>query len=61
MRDGPVLCSTPMQPATPSGDLDGREVEVRYRVARVSELWVLPEGTVPESALHDACVELVRA
>jgi Uma2 family endonuclease len=34
---------------------------VRYEVPGFSERWTLPEQPVPESAWHDACVELLKA
>ena len=34
---------------------------VRYEVPGFSERWRLPEQPVPESAWHDACVELLKA
>jgi Uma2 family endonuclease len=34
---------------------------VRYEVPGFSERWTLPEQSVPESAWHDACVELLKA
>jgi len=36
-------------------------VVVRYELSGFSESWTLPEQPVPESAWHDACVELVKA
>jgi Uma2 family endonuclease len=34
---------------------------VRYEVPGFSERWTLPEQPVPESAWHDACVDLLKA
>ena len=34
---------------------------VRYEVPGFAERWTLPEEPVPESAWHDACIELLRA
>jgi len=34
---------------------------VRYEVSGFAERWTLPEQPVPESAWHDACVELIKA
>ena len=36
-------------------------VIVRYELPGFSERWTLPEQPVPESAWHDACLELVKA
>ena len=35
--------------------------ELRYALSGFSERWTLSEELVPESAWHDACVELLRA
>jgi Uma2 family endonuclease len=35
--------------------------ELRYALAGFSERWTLSEELVPESAWHDACVELLKA
>jgi hypothetical protein len=34
---------------------------VRYDLPGFSERWTLPEEPVPESAWHDACLELIKA
>jgi hypothetical protein len=39
----------------------GAGVVVRYELPGFAERWVLPERPVPESAWHDACLELVKA
>jgi Uma2 family endonuclease len=36
-------------------------IVLRYELPSFSERWTIPEETVPESAWHDACVELVKA
>src|SRR5688572_3830042 len=48
----------PPEPRMPPG----REpVCVRYELPGFSERWTLSEQPVPESAWHDACLELVKA
>ena len=48
-------------PSQPDSPRLGEGVNLRYAVPGFSERWTLPEQPVPESAWHDACVELVRA
>ena len=40
---------------------EGARVVMRYELSGFSERWTLPEWPVPESAWHDACLELVKA
>jgi Uma2 family endonuclease len=51
---------TPSDPGFSPASGAGRVV-VRYELPGFSERWTLPEQTVPESAWHDACLELVKA
>lgn len=58
----PELCFMMMHhPPEPRVPAIGGPVAVRYELAGFSERWTLPEQPVPESAWHDACVELIKA
>jgi Uma2 family endonuclease len=48
----------PPEPRMPRA---GGPVAVRYELPGFSERWTISEQPVPESAWHDACVELIKA